>query len=215
VNYFNFATLFFKEALGGVAFGLISGFVLHKLLRSIDHYETEVLLTLAFVMLGYNLCLYFHLSGPLAMVVMGLLVGNYKHEKAMSDKTQEYVNKFWELLDVILNAILFMLIAVVLILIDFKGKYFLLGLAAIVIVLLSRFIIVSLPRLLLSKTVDLNRKESRLVIWGGLRGGLSLALVLSLPDNNAKNILLVTTYVCVLFSILVQGLSIEKVAKKS
>ena len=215
INYAHFGLLFLQEAVGGILFGLAFGFVLHKLIKSIDHYETEVLLTIAFVMAGYNLCLYFHLSGPLAMVVMGLLVGNYKQHATMSAHSQEYVHKFWELLDVILNAILFIIIGIVLVVIDFKANYFILGVASIFLVLLSRVIVVYIPKFLLPKTINLNKKESKIVVWGGLRGGLSIALVLSLPDSEARNILLVATYMCVLFSILVQGLTIEKVAKNN
>lgn len=213
INYSHFGLLFLQEALGGIIFGLAFGFILHKLLKSIDHYETEVLLTIAFVMVGYNFCLFLHLSGALAMVVMGLLVGNYKQDSAMSDKSQEYVNKFWELIDVILNAILFIIVAVVLVAIEFKAKYFLLGIISILVVLLSRVIIVYLPKILLPKTIDLNKKEANIIVWGGLRGGLSIALVLSLPDNEAKNILLICTYICVVFSILVQGLTIGRLAR--
>lgn len=132
----------------------------------------------------------------------------------MSDQTQEYVHKFWELIDVVLNAVLFIIIALVLIVIEFKVNYFFLGLASVFVVLLSRIIVVYLPKLLLPKTIDLNKKESKIIVWGGLRGGLSIALVLSLPDSEAKNILLVATYICVLFSILVQGLTIGKLAKQ-
>lgn len=213
INYSHFGLLFLQEAVGGIIFGLAFGFVLHKLLKSIDHYETEVLLTIAFVMVGYSLCLFLHLSGALAMVVMGLLVGNYKRDAAMSDQTQGYVHKFWELIDVVLNAVLFIIMALVLIVIDFKVIYIFLGLASIFVVLLSRIIVVYLPKLLLPQTIDLNKKESKIIVWGGLRGGLSIALVLSLPDSEAKNILLIATYICVLFSILVQGLTIGKLAK--
>lgn len=213
IDYAHFGFLFLQEAVGGVIFGLIFGYILHKLLISIDHYETEVLLTIAFVMVGYSTCLYFHLSGALSMVVMGLLVGNYKHELAMSDETQEYVNKFWELLDVILNAILFILIALVLVVIDFKVTYIIVGVISIFIVLLSRIIVVYIPKIVLPKIVSFNKKEARLIIWGGLRGGLSIALVLSLPNFPEKDMLLIATYFCVLFSILVQGLTIEKLAK--
>jgi CPA1 family monovalent cation:H+ antiporter len=213
INYCHFSLLFLQEALGGIIFGLVFGFVLYNLIKSIDHYETEVLLTIAFVMVGYSLCLFLHLSGALAMVVMGLLLGNYKKSTAMSDQTQEYVHKFWELIDVILNAVLFIIIALVLVVIDFKINYLLLGLASVFVVLLSRIIVVYLPKFLLPKTIDLTKKESKIMVWGGLRGGLSIALVLSIPDGAVKNILLISTYICVLFSILVQGLTIGKLAK--
>ena len=214
IDFSHFGILFVQESFGGILFGLAAGFLLHKILSSIDHYETEVLLTLAFVMAGYSLCLYLHISGALAMVIMGLFVGNYNHKRAMSDVTIDYVDKFWELIDVVLNAVLFVLIAFVIVVVDFKTIYFVLGICSILIVLLSRIIIVFLPKLLLPKFVDLTLKETKLIVWGGLRGGLSLALVLSLPEGQSKNILLIATYVCVVFSILVQGLTIGKLAKR-
>ena len=209
----NFGLLFLQEAVGGIVMGLVLGYCLHLFIKSIDHYETEILLTLAFVMGGYAFCNYIHISGPLAMVVMGLMAGNFKQNIAMSDITQQHVHKFWELIDVILNAIFFILIAFVLIVIEFKSSYVILGIISIFIVLLSRAFIVYFPHLLFPKLLKLDNNEAKLITWGGLRGGLSLALVLSLPDNETKNILLIATYFCVLFSILVQGLTIEKLAK--
>lgn len=210
----DFTILFIQEAIGGIIMGCGLGYVLYVLLKSIDHYETEILLTLAFVMAGYTFCNYLHLSGALAMVVMGLIVGNFKLEKSMSDITREYVHKFWELLDVILNSILFIIIAFVLIEIDFKANYFFIGLISIFIVLFARVVIVFLPHVIVPKLLKLTNKEAVIISWGGLRGGLSLALVLSLPENETKNILLIATYCCVLFSIVVQGLTIENLAKK-
>jgi len=212
-DFSHFGVLFLQEALGGLAFGLALGFSLHALLKSIDNYETEVLLTLAFVMAGYAVSNMLHLSGALAMVVMGLLVGNYKKEKSMSDKTQEYVHKFWELADVLLNAVLFISIAFVLVVIDFEVAYFVIGLISVLIVLLSRLIVILIPKVLLPKMVNFNYKESAIIIWGGLRGGLSIALVLSLPESRGKDILVIATYCCVVFSILIQGLTVGKVAK--
>jgi monovalent cation:H+ antiporter, CPA1 family len=212
-SFSSFGLLFLQEAVGGVAVGLGLGYILHLFLKSIDHYETEILLTLAFVMAGYSISNSFHLSGALAMVVMGLMAGNFKRDIAMSDITQEYVHKFWELVDVILNAILFIIIAFVLVVIDFKTSYVLVGISAVIIVLISRYIIVYLPHLIVPKLLNLTNKEAKIISWGGLRGGLSLALVLSLPDTETKNILLIATYFCVLFSIIFQGLTIEKVAK--
>lgn len=214
IDFGHFGILFIQEAFGGMFFGLLLGFILHRLLKSIDNYETEVLLTLAFVMGGYLFSSYIHISGALAMVIMGLLVGNYNKKIAMSDRTQEYVTKFWELVDVILNAILFISIAFVLVVIDFESVYLLVGLLAIFIVLITRIIIVYFPKLLLPKLVKFNNSEAKIVVWGGLRGGLSIALVLSLPDSEDKLILMIATYTCVVFSILVQGLSIERLVKK-
>jgi monovalent cation:H+ antiporter, CPA1 family len=212
-SFSHFGFLFLQEAVGGIIMGLVFGYCLYLLLKSVDHYETEILLTLAFVMAGYGLFNYLHISGALAMVVMGLMVGNFRKDLAMSDVTQEYVHKFWELVDVVLNAVLFILIAFVLIVIDFETIYILIGFISVFIVLLSRIIIVYLPHLALPKLLKLTNKEARVISWGGLRGGLSLALVLSLPNSETKNILLITTYFCVLFSIIIQGLTIEKLAK--
>lgn len=210
----HFGWLFVQEAVGGIVIGLVMGYFLYLMLKSIDHYQTEILLTLAFVMGGYTFCNYIHISGALSMVVMGLMVGNFRQNLSMSDATQEYVNKFWELVDVILNAILFILIAFVLIIIDFKMKYIAVGLISIFIVLLSRIIVVYLPHLAIPRLLKLTNKEASIISWGGLRGGLSLALVLSLPSSETKNILLIATYFCVLFSIIIQGLTIGKLAKK-
>lgn len=212
-SFTDFGILFIQEAVGGILFGLMAGYLLHRLLRSIDHYETEVMLTLAFVMLGFELCLLLHISGALAMVVMGLFVGNYKKNKAMSDVTMDYVSKFWELIDIIFNAILFILIGFSLIIIDIKLNFVLMGLFSIFIVLITRWILVFSPKILLPSIIDFTRKEANLIVWGGLRGGLSIALVMSLPDGDPKQLLVVTTYCCVVFSILVQGLTIERLSK--
>jgi monovalent cation:H+ antiporter, CPA1 family len=211
----HFGLLFIEEAVGGIIMGFLLGYSLYLLLKSVDHYETEILLTLAFVMAGFTFCNYIHVSGALAMVVMGLIVGNFRQDIAMSDITQQYVHKFWELVDVVLNAILFILIAFVLIVIDFEMTYIWIGLISIFIVLLSRICIVYLPHLVFPKLLKLTNKDAKIISWGGLRGGLSLALVLSLPDSKTKNILLIATYFCVLFSIIIQGLTIEKLAKST
>ncbi|MFV0607015.1 MAG: cation:proton antiporter [Niabella sp.] len=213
-NFSAFGWLFLQEAVGGIAVGLIFGYFLHILLRSIDHYETEVLLTLAFVMGGYALFNYVHISGALAMVVMGLMVGNFKQERAMSDTSQEYINKFWELVDVILNAILFILIAFVILLVEFKKEYIILGLITIFIVLFSRLVVILIPKKLLGKYLQLGKNDVKIIWWGGLRGGLSLALVLSLPKSEVKDVLMVVTYLIVVFSILVQGLTIGNVVQR-
>lgn len=214
IDFGHFGFLFLQEAVGGAIFGLVLGFALHALLRSIDNFSTEVLLTIAFVMLGYALSNYFHLSGALAMVIMGLLVGNYKQEKAMSNETHVYITKFWELIDVILNGILFISIAFVLVVVDFESRYLLLGGVSILIVLVARMLVVLLPRLLLPRFTNITAKEGKLIVWGGLRGGLSIALVLSLPESQEKEVLMVVTYICVVFSIMVQGLTIGKLAKR-
>lgn len=212
-SFSHFGVLFFQEAIGGIGLGLLLGYILHIFLRSIDHYETEILLTLAFVMGGYAFCNYLHVSGALAMVVIGLMVGNFRQDVAMSDMTQQYVNKFWELIDVILNAILFIIIAFVLIDVEYKATFVIIGLIAVLIVILTRAIIIFIPNFIFPNFLKLSIKESKMITWGGLRGGLSLALALSLPDSEIKNIILIATYFCVVFSIVVQGLTIEKLAK--
>lgn len=212
-SFSHFGILFIQEAIGGIILGLIYGYALHYLLKKVDHYETEVLLTLAFVMGGYYFANYFHISGALAMVVMGLMVGNYKTRISMSDQTAEYVNKFWELLDVVLNALLFIIIAFVLMIVDFEMSYVILGIASLIIILITRAFLVYFPLKTFPNFFNLNGKDARIISWGGLRGGLSLALVLSLPTSSEKEILLVATYITVLFSILVQGLTIGKVAE--
>ncbi|MFN8576783.1 MAG: sodium:proton antiporter [Candidatus Sericytochromatia bacterium] len=212
-NFLRFGTFFIQESFGGIGFGLLSGYILHKALSTIDHYETEVLLTLAFVMIGYKLSNSLHISGALAMVVMGLYIGNYKQNKSMSDTTMEYVNKFWELIDVILNSVLFVIISFVLVVVDFKQEYIIIAIISIFIVLLSRALVIYLSKLLFHKIINYDNQETKLIIWGGLRGGLSLALVLSLPNTEQQHILLILTYFCVVFSILIQGLTIGQIAK--
>lgn len=214
-DFSHFSILFLREAAGGILFGLAAGYALQFILHKIDHYETEVLLTIAFVMGGYTSAMALHLSGPLAMVIIGLLIGNYKDDSSMSDLTKEYMYKFWELIDVILNAVLFIIIAMVLVVIDFKQSYFLISVASVVIIFISRVIVVYLPKILFTKKFDINNTEAKLLVWGGLRGGLSIALALSLPESDAKYIILLSTYCCVVFSILIQGLTIKKLAKSA
>ncbi len=211
-NIYHSSILFIQESIGGIAFGLGAGYLMHKILTSIDHFETEVLLTLAFVMLGYTVCLQLNISGALAMVVMGLFVGNYNYEQTLSDTTIVYVEKFWELIDIILNAILFVIISFVLVVVEFKSGYLLFAIGAVIVVLFSRVAVIFIPKLIMPQVIRFNKIETGIMIWGGLRGGLSIALVLSLPNCEQRNILLISTYACVVFSILVQGLTIEKLA---
>lgn len=210
----HFGFLFLQEAGGGIMFGLLLGYFLHYLLKTIDHYETEVLLTLAFVMLGYFLSAQIHISGALAMVIMGLMVGNFRTSVAMSTKTEQYVAKFWELLEIILNALLFLMIALVLVVLDFNLKYILLGVLTIVILLVSRYFTVNIPRKMSLSILKIDKPSSKIIILGGLRGGLSLALALSLPASEYKDILLIVTFICVAFSILIQGTTIGTIAKR-
>ena len=201
------------EAGGGIIFGLVLGAILYYMLKSIDSYQEEVLLTLAGVIGGYALASHWHLSGPLAMVMMGLMVGNRGRELAMSDKTRHYIDLFWELIDEILNAILFVLIGLEVVMITFSGNLFIAGGLTIIIALLARFIVVGMTTKTFSKQLDLPTGAWKVLTWGGLRGGISVALVLQLPTGAERDILLALTYAVVVFSILVQGLSVGKVAK--
>ena len=201
------------EAGGGIVFGLVLGGILYYLLKSIDSYQEEVLLTLAGVIGGYALASHWHLSGPLAMVMMGLMVGNHGRSMAMSDKTRHYVDLFWELIDEILNAILFVLIGLEVVMIAFSSNLFIAGGLTILIALLARLIVVGIITTTFNKQLKLPSGAWKVLTWGGLRGGISVALVLQLPDGNERDILLALTYAVVVFSILIQGLSIGKVAK--
>lgn len=211
---FQSSLLFLKESGGGITWGIMLGYSGYYLLRSIDHYQVEVLITIAIVMGGYFLADRLHISGPLAMVVAGIIIGNKGSREAMSDTTRDYINKFWELVDEILNALLFLLIGFEMMLLSFNLKIALIGLIAIVIVLAGRWISVFLPTLILSFRKTFERNMMRILTWGGLRGGISVALALSLPRNEFRNDLVSVTYIVVIFSILVQGLTIGRLAKK-
>lgn len=201
------------EAGGGIIFGLMLGAILYYMIKSIDSYQEEVLLTLAGVIGGYALASHWHLSGPLAMVMMGLMLGNQGRELAMSDETRNYIDLFWELIDEILNAILFVLIGLEVVMIAYSGNLFIAGGLTIIIALLARLIVVGMTTKTFSHQLELPDGAWKVLTWGGLRGGISVALVLQLPSGTERDILLALTYAVVVFSILVQGLSIGKVAK--
>ena len=202
--------LFAEEAVGGLIYGLVLGMVTYWLLRSVDDYHVEIIITLATVLGGYALARSLHVSGPLAVVVAGLMIGNHGRYLAMSPKTQENMDTFWELIDEILNAILFVLIGLEIVLIQTDSKLLLAGLAAIFVVLVSRFLSVGLPVTVLRQFRQFNPHIVKIMTWGGLRGGISVALALTLPAGEQREIILTLTYVVVVFSILVQGLSIGK-----
>lgn len=206
--------LFFEEVFGGIALGLILGWVGFKLMKSIDHYETEVLITLALVMGIYSIAQLVHFSGPLAVVVAGIYIGNRSPEIAWSEVTQNYVDKFWELIDVFLNAILFVLIGFELLIITINGEYMLLGLLAIPITLFARYIALAGPIKFFAKKLDFLPKTDLIMTWGGIRGGISIALALSLTAEMERELFLTVTYVVVVFSILVQGLTIGPLVRK-
>jgi CPA1 family monovalent cation:H+ antiporter len=212
--FFDFLKLFFQEAIGGLIFGTILGYTGFLALRSIDNYKIEILITLAIVMGGYSIAGHLHISGPLAMVVAGIITGNKVKDEVMSDITQDYLSKFWELIDEILNAILFLLIGMEMLIIKINSVFFLTGMIIILIVLFARWVSVFVPVYLLKHWIPFEKNAVAILTWGGLRGGLSVALALSLTTAMHKDEFVFITYMVVVFSILVQGLTIGKVAKK-
>ncbi len=206
--------LFLQEALGGALFGLGAGYLAYLLLRSVDNYQVEILITLALVTGGYSLAMALHTSGPIAIVVAGLVVGNQGRLQAMSERTREHLDTFWELMDEILNAILFVLIGLELLILKFTMGYLVAGVLAIPVVLAARVVSVGLPVGLLRLRRDLGPHVVKILTWGGIRGGISVALALSLPPGPARDIFLAMTYIVVVFSIVVQGLTVGRVVRR-
>ena len=207
--------LFGQEVLGGVLFGLVLGYVAFLLLKSIDDYEIEVLITLACVMGGYCFAHYLGLSAPLAIVVAGLFVGNdTMRGTSMSATTERYVDHFWELMDMVMNAILFVLIGLEILVLTFQRDYVVAAAFATVIVLASRFCSLLLPVRFFAKKLQFAPHTTTIMTWGGLRGGISIALALSLPKEMNRDLFLTVTYGVVVFSIIVQGLSVGMLAKR-
>jgi CPA1 family monovalent cation:H+ antiporter len=205
--------LLVHEAGGGILYGLVLGYGTFLLLRSIDSYQVEVLLTLAAVTGGYALARYLHVSGPLAMVVVGLVIGNHGRAKAMSDTTRRYVDMFWELVDEILNAVLFVLIGMEVLLVSFSHGIFVAATVAVFVTLLARTLTVGLSVRSLHRFFKLPKSAWKLLTWGGLRGGISVALALSIPAGPERSLVLSLTYCVVVFSILVQGLTVGRLAR--
>jgi monovalent cation:H+ antiporter, CPA1 family len=203
------------EAGGGVLFGLILGYITFRMLKSVDNYEVEVMLTLAAVTGGYMLASKLHVSGPLAMVVVGLIIGNQGRALAMSDTTRRYLDMFWELLDQILNAVLFVLMGMEVLLVTFRLGELVATTLAIAVTLFARAVIVGLPVAVLPRAFNLPRGSWKVLTWGGLRGGISVALALSLPAGSERDTVVALTYGVVVFSIFAQGLSIGYVTRKS
>lgn len=206
--------LFLQEAGGGVLMGGALGLVGYQLMKSIDHFQTEILISLAMVMGGYSLCHYLHVSGPLAMVVAGIMTGNRGKAYAMSELTRDYLGKFWEVTDEILNAILFLLIGLEIVIVPFEWTNVLMGLLMALVVIVSRFIALFLTATSLRFIANFPLSTLQIMTWGGLRGGISIALALSLPVSAFKNNIVSVTFVIVLFSIVVQGLTISKLIKR-
>ncbi|MBT4885058.1 MAG: sodium:proton antiporter [Legionellales bacterium] len=203
------ACLFIIKALGGVAFGLILGMLMYFLIKGIDDHKLEVLITLVVVGAGYAVAENLYMSGPLAMVVSGIFIGNKKELFSNSPTAANYLNTFWELIDEILNAVLFLLIGLEILTINYHLSYFIIGIS-ITIVLLVRYVTVAIPLYFIAKFKDFEEKNlAAILTWGGLRGGLAIALALSIPDSYNRDIILTLTYSVVVFSIIVQGSTVK------
>lgn len=221
-DLWHLTSLFVKEAVGGAIYGAVIGYVALTMLRQVDDHRVEVLITLAVAAGGYALAYALHVSGPIAMVVAGLIIGNEARAGAMSPKTREHIDHFWELMDEVLNAILFVLIGLEGLILSFTSELVLLGLLAFPVVILARFIAVALPVSFMRKRRPFTPGAVRIMTWGGLRGGVSVALALSIPMQDAtgapvpeRDTILTITYVVVVLSIVVQGLTIGPLVRRS
>jgi CPA1 family monovalent cation:H+ antiporter len=208
------AELFLTEAIGGAVLGLVAGYAGYRAMHHIDEHNLEVLITLALVMVTYAVALRLHLSGPIAMVVAGLFIGNMGMRYAVSEKSQDYIRKFWSLIDEILNSVLFLLIGLEVLIIAKLVDHVGVALLVIPITLLARWISVLIPITILSRWRSFTAGAVPILTWGGLRGGIAVALALSLPANEYKPTLLTITYAVVLFSIIVQGLTIKPLVER-
>lgn len=214
--------LFLQEAVGGVLFGFVLGWIALAMLRGVDDYRVEVLISLATAAGGYALAYAVHVSGPIAMVVAGLFIGNQARAGAMSEKTREHLDDFWELVDEVLNAVLFVLIGLELLIVPFNGRTLLAGLLAFPVVLLARFVAVSLPVHLMRRRTVFSPGAIRIITWGGLRGGVSVALALSIPSHMStgeiipeRDLVISVTYAVVVVSIVLQGLTIGRLVQRT
>lgn len=207
-------SLFVKEALGGLLFGLASGWVAFLMLKRVDNYQVEVLITLALAAGGYAIAEHMHISAPIVVVVAGLLIGNHGRIAAMSTQTIEHLDTFWELIDEVLNAVLFVLIGLEVLVISLSGQYLLAGVAIIPLVLLARLVSVGAPIGLMRRFRPFTPGVVTILTWAGLRGGISVALALSLPAGEQRDVLVTVTYVVVVFSILVQGLTLGALVRR-
>ena len=213
VSLIHVGTLFVQEALGGVVFGLVLGYLGYKLLKSVDNYQVEILLTLAIAAGGYTLADALHLSGPIAIVCAGLLIGNQGRHLGMSDETRYRMDVFWELIDEILNALLFVLIGLEVLVVSLSSSLLWALLPIILVVLVSRFVAIAIPISLLRTFRTFTPGAISILTWGGLRGGISVALALSLSAGPQRDVILTMAYSVVVFSIVAQGLSLGKFVK--
>ena len=215
INFTDVAKLFAQEVFGGLFLGAVLGYITYKLMKSIDDYDVEVIITLAAVMGGTVIAQGFHVSAPLSMVVAGLIVGNDTvRNSAMSKITESYVDKFWELIDILLNTILFVLIGMEILVLSFELNYIEAGLLAIPVILLCRYLSLIIPVKFFEKKLDFVPRTNLIMTWGGLRGGISIALALGLQQEMHRDLFLVITYMVVVFSILVQGLTVGMLVKR-
>lgn len=206
--------LFGQEAIGGAVIGITLGWLVFRLMRRIDDYPLEVLLTLGLAFGGYQLSVWLHVSAPIMAVCAGLLIGDIGAKHGMSEETRHYVDAFWQLIDEILNAVLFLMIGFEVFAVAFGADVIMAGIVAIVIALIARLAAVTLPVVLLRPFRQFSAGIIPIMTWGGLKGGISVALALSLPDSEWKPMILTATYIVVVFSIVVQGLTVARVANK-
>lgn len=207
--------LFLQQAVGGITYGLLLGMLAYKLIKTIDDYKVEILITLAVATGGYALANALHLSGPLAMVAAGIFIGNKGRQFGMKKSTRDNLDNFWELVDEVLNAVLFLLIGLELLVIDHSHQHFLLGIAAIPLVLSIRYITVFIPITYFKRKKTYPPNFINILVWGGLRGGLAVALALTLPPSEYRNLILTLTYPIVVFSIIIQGLTIKSLVQST
>lgn len=210
ITFRNVAGLFVQEMIGGLVIGLLLGYIGSQGIKRINDYQVTVLITVAIVMGGYMVTRFLHISGPLTMAAAGLVIGNYGKKTAMSVTDKDYLDKFWEMIDEILNAMLFLIIGLELLLIPNIQQDWIIGLVSILIVLLSRYLSIWLPMWVIPNIGRFDAKTMAVLVWGGLRGGVSIALALTIDPHLNQNLFLSATYYVVVFSIVIQGLSIGK-----